>query len=275
MKRQKNSYLVEEKQKAVELACQTSNTYAANYYSLDLTMLAPPVIIFKGKTWPVNPPPPLASSRNSKAMLVLDSFSAHITDQVKAIFRSRNTDLATSQTWYRWIANGSNGLTKGRVTNDLKRRNLKRANLSTVCHWVLNTWNDISEDIIVRAFKKYGISNCLLGSKDYLIYNDDEGDSDKFGEYEDKEEFDEDYKSEEGEFDEGNNDNSNEYNKWPEYFVVIEAIEFTDLLTSNGLFIGSSSKATRVARIWIYQRDTPPLFKTPSSSPLLPASPPL
>lgn len=39
MKRQRNSYSVEEKQKAVELACRTSNTYAANYYSLDLTML--------------------------------------------------------------------------------------------------------------------------------------------------------------------------------------------------------------------------------------------
>ncbi|CAG8819817.1 18583_t:CDS:2, partial [Gigaspora margarita] len=39
MKRQRNSYLVEEKQKAVELAHRTSSTYAANYYSLDLTML--------------------------------------------------------------------------------------------------------------------------------------------------------------------------------------------------------------------------------------------
>ncbi|CAG8830065.1 3288_t:CDS:2, partial [Gigaspora margarita] len=39
MKRQRNSYSVKEKQKAIELAYRTSNTYAANYYSLDLTML--------------------------------------------------------------------------------------------------------------------------------------------------------------------------------------------------------------------------------------------
>ncbi|CAG8755052.1 27520_t:CDS:2, partial [Dentiscutata erythropus] len=39
MKRQRNSYSVEEKEKAVELAHCTSNTHAANYYSLDLTML--------------------------------------------------------------------------------------------------------------------------------------------------------------------------------------------------------------------------------------------
>ncbi|CAG8840308.1 26291_t:CDS:1, partial [Gigaspora margarita] len=39
MKKQRNSYSVEEKQKAMELAHQTSNIYATNYYSLDLTML--------------------------------------------------------------------------------------------------------------------------------------------------------------------------------------------------------------------------------------------
>ncbi|CAG8842632.1 3664_t:CDS:2, partial [Gigaspora margarita] len=36
---QRNSYSVKEKQKAVELVYHTSNTYATNYYSLDLIML--------------------------------------------------------------------------------------------------------------------------------------------------------------------------------------------------------------------------------------------
>ncbi|CAG8846317.1 2729_t:CDS:1, partial [Gigaspora margarita] len=39
MKRQRNSYSVKEKQKAVKLAHRTSNMYAANYYSLDLIIL--------------------------------------------------------------------------------------------------------------------------------------------------------------------------------------------------------------------------------------------
>ncbi|CAG8841459.1 14248_t:CDS:1, partial [Gigaspora margarita] len=38
---------------------------------------------------------------------------------------------------------------------------------------VSNAWNKISEDIIAQAFKKYGISNCLLGSEDHLIYATD------------------------------------------------------------------------------------------------------
>jgi transposase-like protein len=39
MKRQRNSYTVKEKQKAVELARRTSNKHAAQYFTLDLTML--------------------------------------------------------------------------------------------------------------------------------------------------------------------------------------------------------------------------------------------
>ncbi|CAG8850730.1 29661_t:CDS:2, partial [Gigaspora margarita] len=119
-------------------------------------------------------------------MLVLDSFSAHITDWAKALFRSGNTDLAVipgvlqlRKCWHRWMSNGGNDLTD--------KGNLKRADLNTVCRWVLNAWEDISEDIIIRSFKKYGISNCLSGSEDYLIYKPD-----KDSEEEDSDENDED-----------------------------------------------------------------------------------
>ena len=119
------------------------------------------------------------------------------------------------------MANGGNGFTKG--------GNLRRADLNTVCHWVLNAWNDISDDIIVRAFKKCGISNCLSGSEDHLIYDDceddkdDESDEDAAGSDED-EEYDE--QPDEGEEpDEGEksdeDENMYEYNKWPECYVVI------------------------------------------------------
>ncbi|CAG8832383.1 38354_t:CDS:2, partial [Gigaspora margarita] len=72
-------------------------------------------------------------------------------------------------------------------------KNLKHANLNTVCYWVLNAWNDISEDNIVQVFKKCSISNCLLGNKDYLIYNDDESDSNKSNKYNEDKKFNEDY----------------------------------------------------------------------------------
>ncbi|CAG8822149.1 22358_t:CDS:2, partial [Gigaspora margarita] len=258
MKRQRNSYSVEEKQKAMELARQTSNTYAANHYSLDLTMLgqwvkqfsqgtlskkssrsigsgrypffseeetqlyewqfvirlyqkyeyplgmmdkmpvwfdmaesliidskAPLVIIFKGKIWPINTPPPPASVVvwfQDKGWMDEPGMQKWITIYqpldicINKPFKDRLRKL-----WHEWMAN----------------------------------------DIIVQAFKKCDILNCLSGSEVHLIYNDDEGDIDKSDEYNEDKEFNEDY--EEGEFDEGNeDDNSNEYNKWPECFVVIE-----------------------------------------------------
>ncbi|CAG8719992.1 11653_t:CDS:1, partial [Gigaspora rosea] len=87
------------------------------------------------------------------------------------------------------MLNGSNGLTE--------KGNLKRADLNTVCRWVLNAWEDISEDIIIRSFKKCGISNCLSGSEDHLIYESDE----------DSEEED----SDENDKDSDENDDSDEY----------------------------------------------------------------
>ncbi|CAG8841393.1 36117_t:CDS:2 [Gigaspora margarita] len=149
------------------------------------------VIIFKEKVWPVNTSPPPAG------VVVWFQDKSWIDEPEMQKLR---------KLWHGWIANSSNGLTKG--------RNLKCADLSTVCYWGLNTWNDIPKDIIVRAFKKCSISNCLLGSKDHLIYDDDESDSDKSDKYKEDKEFNEDYEPEKCKFDKGNeDDNSNEYNK--------------------------------------------------------------
>ncbi|CAG8856221.1 2319_t:CDS:2, partial [Gigaspora margarita] len=158
-------------------------------------------------------------------MLVLDSFSAHITDRAKALFRSGNTDLAVipggltgmyqpldvsinkpfkdklRKCWHRWMSNGGNGLTK--------KGNLKRADLNTVCCWVLNTWEDISEDIIIRSFKKCGISNCLSGKsdKDSEEEDSDENDEDSDENDEDSDEYEDENSDETGDED----SNENEY----------------------------------------------------------------
>ncbi|CAG8845829.1 44326_t:CDS:2, partial [Gigaspora margarita] len=97
---------------------------------------------------------------NLKAMLVLGSFSAHITDRIKAGLHLENTDLAVIP----------------RVSLD---RNLKHANLNTVSYWVLNA---ISNDIIVQAFKKCSIFNCLSENKDHLIYEDSKDKDNEFDE---------------------------------------------------------------------------------------------
>ncbi|CAG8747838.1 22414_t:CDS:2 [Cetraspora pellucida] len=76
------------------------------------------------------------------------------------------------------MANSGNSLTKG--------GNLKRADLNT-------------------AFKKYSISNCLLRSKDHLIYENDSEDTDE----------------DTGEGSDENTNKENDFNNWPECFVVI------------------------------------------------------
>ncbi|CAG8815703.1 9249_t:CDS:1, partial [Gigaspora rosea] len=109
--------------------------------------------------------------------------------------------------WHRWMLNGSNGLTE--------KGNLKRANLNIVCHWVLNTWENISEDIIIRSFKKGGISNCLSGSENHLIYESDEdseGDSDENNEDSDENDEDSDEYEDENSDETGDEDSEeNEY----------------------------------------------------------------
>ncbi|CAG8813874.1 35443_t:CDS:1 [Gigaspora margarita] len=106
---------------------------------------------------------------------------------------------------------------------------------------VLDTWNEISEDIIIWAFMKCGISNCLSRSKDHFIYITDENESDEgeikdfddekeSGEDNEYKEFDEVDEVEESnknkEFDKDNKSDSDEsdyrVSKWPECFVLIE-----------------------------------------------------
>ncbi|CAG8799192.1 2542_t:CDS:2, partial [Gigaspora rosea] len=105
-------------------------------------------------------------------------------------------DMAGSLT-HRWISNGGNGLTE--------KGNLKRADLNTVCRWVLNAWEDISKDIIIRSFKKCGISNYLSGSEDHLIYESDEDSEEK-----DSDKNDEDSDENDKDSDEYEDENSDE-----------------------------------------------------------------
>jgi DDE superfamily endonuclease len=168
----------------------------------------------------------LPGLNKSKAMLVFDSFSAHKTDQIKASLRSENTDLViiprglTSMCqpldvsinkpfknnlrryWHEWMIGGGNGVTKS--------GNLKRADLATTSKWVLNAWNDISNEIVIRAFKKYGISNCITGSEDHFIYEDEEksgkNESEKSDEHENKSEESDNYENESEKSDEHENE---------------------------------------------------------------------
>ncbi|CAG8785927.1 23475_t:CDS:2, partial [Cetraspora pellucida] len=74
-------------------------------------------------------------------------------------------------------------------------------------------FSDVSEDIIGRAFKKYGISNCLSRSEDHLIYNDDDdensdNESDRDNNSNEGDESDEGDKSDEGDESDDDDDES-------------------------------------------------------------------
>ncbi|CAG8603384.1 3519_t:CDS:2 [Gigaspora margarita] len=147
--------------------------------------------------------------------------TTHIMDLIKAALRLENTDLA---------------VIPGGLTSITKKKNLKHADLKTVCNWVLKAWEDISEDVIICAFKKCGISNCLSGSEDHLIYDDDnknnsnENSDNNESEVEEKgsnkeldenEEFDKNDETgdENKEFNK-NNETGDEMEKWPECYII-------------------------------------------------------
>ena len=49
--------------------------------------------------------------------------------------------------------------------------NLRRARLSEVCGWVKQSWDNISDEVIIKSFKKCGILNSLNELED--IENND------------------------------------------------------------------------------------------------------
>ncbi|CAG8843166.1 6061_t:CDS:2, partial [Gigaspora margarita] len=211
---QRNSYTVEEKRKAVELARRTSNANAERHYSLDLAMLGCWVKKFSQD-------PSFSSQRNSlrvssRRRIFFPEEEAKLYEWITEVHRNSLAvtyssiklkmaeilDKSIKQTndmSKKWILNGGNGLTE--------KRNLKRADLNT---------EDISEDIIIRSFKKYGISNCLSGSKDHLIYESDEDseeeDSDENNEDSNENDKDSDKYEDENSEETGDEDsNKNEY----------------------------------------------------------------
>ena len=49
---------------------------------------------------------------------------------------------------------------------------LKRPGITKVCQWIKTLWDSVNKDIVIKYFKKCGISNALDGKEDELIYED-------------------------------------------------------------------------------------------------------
>ncbi|CAG8626850.1 15898_t:CDS:2 [Gigaspora rosea] len=102
------------------------------------------------------------------------------------------------------MSNCGNGLTE--------KGNLKHADLNIECRWVLNAWKDIFEDIIIRSFKKCGISNCLSGKED-----SDENDKDSDENNEDSDEYEDENSDKTGDEDSDENKYENSDENESEY----------------------------------------------------------
>lgn len=122
-----------------------------------------------------------------RSLLVLDSFEAHKTEQVKRSFKSENTDLAVipggltsvlqpldvclnkpfkdrvRQKWMAWMAEGIHELTaSGRQ---------KKPSEELMCQWIGEAWRDIPREMVANSFLKCGITNSLDGSEDDFIFD--------------------------------------------------------------------------------------------------------
>lgn len=129
---------------------------------------------------------------NAKSVMVWDMFRAHLVDSVKRKLKERKTyqvvipggctsvlqplDVCLNKPfkvnmrhkWNTWMVEGTKHLTK--------QGNLKRPELTTVCQWVVDSWNEIPSDMVMRSFLKCGISNSLDGMQDDELFSEFIGD---------------------------------------------------------------------------------------------------
>ncbi|CAG8689041.1 79_t:CDS:2, partial [Dentiscutata erythropus] len=114
------------------------------------------MVIFKGKrleaVWKQRP-----GRQNKRSLLVFDLFKGHLTMIVKDKCYDMNTILGVIP----------GGLTS--VVQSLDKGNMKKPEHNIMCHWVMEVWNEISTEIIIKSFKKCGLFNTLDNSKNYLI----------------------------------------------------------------------------------------------------------
>ena len=127
---------------------------------------------------------------NSKSLLVWDSFSAHLGDSAKQLLKGNRSTQAVipggltslvqpldfclnkpfkdclREKWTQWMINGEKTFTPA--------GNMRAVSLTTVCEWVKDTWQNIPSEMVVRSFKKCGISNAMDGTEDDMLWEDGE-----------------------------------------------------------------------------------------------------
>ena len=125
--------------------------------------------------------------------LVCDQFKSHVTEATKREVKELNLQLAiiprglTSQLqpldvfinkpfkvtvheeWTKWVSEPNRDLTP--------TGQMKRLTIMQVCDWVKTSWQSVKEEIVMKSFKKYSISNAFDGTEDDLLFEDIENEN--------------------------------------------------------------------------------------------------
>ena len=141
-------------------------------------------IIWLKRIWASRP----GGLRREKSLLVWDMFRSHQVESITKAVRATNTDIAVipggltsvvqpldvsinkpfkdniRRKWNEWMLEGEKSFTKG--------GRMKAPDLPVLCLWVKEAWAEIDANLIIKAFKKCGISNAMDGSEDDVIYED-------------------------------------------------------------------------------------------------------
>ncbi|CAI2188495.1 2789_t:CDS:2, partial [Funneliformis geosporum] len=77
-------------------------------------------------------------------------------------------NFLVSERWFYGFLKRS-GYSLQRQFSYTKGGNLKKPEYGIICKWILEVWAEIPKEMIVKSFKKCGISNAMDGSEDDLF----------------------------------------------------------------------------------------------------------
>ena len=127
--------------------------------------------------------------KQSRKMLVLDSFRAHRTPAIKKILQSAKTDLVIIPGGLTSILQPLDVVVNKPFKTKLTRRwnawmmdktlhsytatgRQRRPELAAICQWIVDAWADIELATIQTGFKKCCISNAMDGSEDDVLWEE-------------------------------------------------------------------------------------------------------
>lgn len=122
------------------------------------------------------------------SVLLLDTFRCHLANSMKKLLPESRTELIvilggmTSQLqplniciknpFRDWIKHCYQEWRKLGDLEVMTTGRLKRASPAVLCSWIVDAWASIPEELVIRSFKKCGISNALDGSEGDFLWED-------------------------------------------------------------------------------------------------------